>query len=512
MRSIRALVGILAVLVGWCLVGTGCGSGGVQGVSAVATAATNTVASSGVLNASYENLIFVVTPDLANNNGDVNPATANLSGQGLQRVIRLAAFVQSTLLGSASPGELYGLEPATHLQNGFPDLVPLEFLEQLSVLEQYTEDVLLPQPPTITTGDSFPIDVSFTLASLPSGAAVPPAFYPSCQGLDFADSGGDNETLVNAVIARRLPRAYVFALPFATFQSLLAQLKVRNDYHYSVPAAWAGTNTVYVLTVPAGSLSIDATLTAVDTHVQVGTGYPQWTIPLPSTATPQQTPVEIQPATLAGSSVPATINRSETLYLVRHAEAHPSSSWEDGNLVTQGDWRALYLPEALAGKITRPDVVYAVDPSQAILGMPSVSDPTRVVYSYVRTSQTVAPYAIANGIPFRVASGFQWTGIDAASEQTAIRQFVDFFFTGGSFSNRTVLVSWEHDHIPVIAQALLDRYFANSTQAPTVPTWPGNDYDSIWSFTLDASGNLTFSNKLFEGIDSAALPSSPPSF
>src|ERR1039458_3422812 len=58
-----------------------------------------------------------------------------------------------------------------------------------------------------------------------------------------------------------------------------------------------------------------------------------------------------QPAPPGGAVVPAGINTNETVYLVRHAEAHPTSWWEDGNYIAAGQWRALDLPYALRGKI-----------------------------------------------------------------------------------------------------------------------------------------------------------------
>ena len=63
------------------------------------------------------------------------------------------------------------------------------------------------------------------------------------------------------------------------------------------------------------------------------------------------------------SSNPAVTNTNETLYLMRHTEAHPSPYWEDGNYVAAGQWRALDLPNALSGKIS-PDQVYSIDPAQ----------------------------------------------------------------------------------------------------------------------------------------------------
>lgn len=45
------------------------------------------------------NLVFVVTQDLAHNDGDIDTSTANLNNQGLQRVIALASYLPTTLLG-----------------------------------------------------------------------------------------------------------------------------------------------------------------------------------------------------------------------------------------------------------------------------------------------------------------------------------------------------------------------------------------------------------------------------
>ena len=39
-----------------------------------------------------------------------------------------------------------------------------------------------------------------------------------------------------------------------------------------------------------------------------------------------------------------------------------------------------------------------------------------------------------------------------------------------------------------------------------------NDYDTIWTVTLDAEGNLTVNNALCQGIDSASLPPTAPQY
>ena len=459
------------------------------------------------------NLIFVVSQDLAHNDGDINLDTANLNTRGLQRVVSLATYLHSTLLNQASVNGIYVLEPATHLQtaNNYPDLVPLETVEQFAVLNQYSIDSPTPSPAATFSfsSNSFPVNVCYTRASVPQGVSTPSTFFANCQGIDFADNGGDNETLVNGIIGQEKGGFYVFALPFETLQFLLHNVKALNSYDYTVPATWEGANTLYVLTIP---LSGPTTLTTYDTQIHPATTYP---IPVP---TPQghpssmQTPFEIKNLTLEGSSVPANINTNETVYFIRHGEAHPTSYWDDGNLIYPGNVRALYLPIALAGKITTPDFVYAVDPAQFIPGGIDRNNVSIDDCSYVRTSQTVAPYAIGNGIPFYVASGFQWGGLTSQDDAAAVDAAASYFFAGGQFSNKTLLICWEHNHIPRIAQALVDSYFASG--APPVPPpplspWPGSDYDTIWTFSLDGSGNLTLHNHYYEGISTDSLPSRP---
>jgi hypothetical protein len=85
------------------------------------------------------NLIFVVSEDLAfQAPGDINPETANLTSRGLQRALRMGTFLQREVLGGNNVTAIYALEPMTHLQtdSNFPDLVPLETIEQFAMLNQ----------------------------------------------------------------------------------------------------------------------------------------------------------------------------------------------------------------------------------------------------------------------------------------------------------------------------------------------------------------------------------------
>jgi hypothetical protein len=203
-----------------------------------------------------------------------------------------------------------------------------------------------------------------------------------------------------------------------------------------------------------------------------------------------------------GAVLPPNGNTNETVYFVRHAEAHPAAGWDDGNYIAAGQWRALYLPLALAGKI-HPTQVFSVDPA---IGIPGGVSEGAITSSYVRPALTVAPYSIANNSALNLAATvpvFAQNAPDLATDAS------NFFFTNGTFTNQTLLVAWEHKHIPPTVQALLASY--NSSNL-TAPLWPDNDYDTIWTVTIDAQGNLSIDNFSCEGIDSTKLPATAPSF
>ena len=175
--------------------------------------------------------------------------------------------------------------------------------------------------------------------------------------------------------------------------------------------------------------------------------------------------------------------------------------FEDGNYVGAGQWRALDLPNSLRGKIC-PNMVYSIDPAQWY-NLSYVSPSFNV--SYVRPALTVLPYAIANNLPYYLVSSF-----DIFDENVA-QLASDFFFTGGKFFNQTVLLAWESTRIKPLINALLNSYGGSSL--PLLPIkWPIDDYDTIWTVTLDAQGNLKVDNELCEGINSAALAVTAPQF
>lgn len=438
------------------------------------------------------NLIFVVSPDAAYQTpGDVDPTTANLTGQGLQRSLMMGSYLKEHVLGDSNVTAIYALEPMTHLQppQNSPDMGGLAFVQQFALLNQVTLHG--------TTGNSYPIGTSYARGSAPSGVVEPTVFPLDCQGLDFDDAAGNNIALVTHIIDDGAPGYYVFSAPWETTSALLAKIKETKGYRLNLPTKFMGSNYVYAISIrPWGLVS----LSILDSRLKPTAGYPVLPSAVPSASGTQQAPFSYaRTAGVDGAVVPADTNTNETVYLIRHAEAHPARQFDDGNYVGAGQWRALAMPEFLRGKIS-PTQVYSIDPSQAF-----GTDESGV--SYVRPSLTVLPYAIANNLPYHLVANFN---IGMPTDPKVAQDTIDFFFKGGAFSNQTVLVAWEHDHFPPLITALLQSY--GGSQSASSPTWPSGDYDTIWTVTLDAGGNLTVDNSLSEGIDSAGLPAEPPQF
>ena len=455
------------------------------------------------LSASNINLIFVVSEDLAYQaSGDINPTTANLTNQGLQRSLLMATFLRQQVLGTKNVTGVYALQPMTHLQtaNNYPDMAAPETIQQFALLNQITLSSDTTGSGSPYTANSYPLNASYASGFVPGGVATPTQFCAACQGLDFNDQGGDNEALAGGIIKANVPGFYVFSAPWETTSSLLANLNNLEGYNLTLPTSYQGPNSIYAISItPSGS----ASLATFNANLNPASTYPALSQTLASTACTSQTPFSITVTGGSGGAViPAGTNTNETFYMIRHAEAHPQGSWDDGNYVGAGQWRALNLPNALKGKIS-PNQVISIDPAQPIDGTQSASGNTN--WSYVRPSLTVEPYAIANNLPYNLAASF------AIFASNGPRLASEFMFNGGKFSNQSVLLAWEHNNIPTTVNALLSSYFPNGG-APTAPGWPSGDYDTIWTVTLDASGNLKVNNSKCEGVQSSALPATAPQF
>ena len=484
------------------------GCGGLPGPGSTSSGPTQSGGSiPSPLSSANVNLIFVVSEDLSYNaSGDINPQTANLTNQGLNRTLLLGKYLQQSVLGSNDVTGIYALEPASHLQtpSNLPDMAGLETIQQFALLNNITISSNA-SGGTPLQENSFPINVSYAPPPVtpPSGVATPLLACPACQGLDFNDQDGDNEALVNGIISASAPGFYVFSAPWELVNTLLGNINQGHSYKLSLPSSFAGPNSIYAISIPPSG---SATFVTFNSNVNPPSTYPTLPSPVDSSNACSATAFSITAHSGAGGAViPAGINTNETVYIIRHAEAHPAPNWDDGNLVCSGQWRALDLPNALRGKIS-PQLVYSLDPAQAISG--SVSASGRSTWSYVRPALTVEPYAVANDLPYYLVDNLELAAQNAPQPAT---QVSDFFFTGGKFSSQNVLLSWEHGHIPSTIQALIASYYP-SGGAPVTPTWADGDYDSIWTVTLDGSGNLTINNNLCEGIVSANLPAACPAF
>ena len=459
------------------------------------------------------NLIFVVSPDLAYNTpGDIQPDTANLTSQGLNRSLMLATYLQKQVLGGKNVTSIYTISPMSHLQtaNNYPDMTAIGFIQQFALLNQITLQV--DGNGTIYTAQNYPINVSYAKAEgVPADVVPQSTFCTNCSGLDFNNTAEINDTLVAGIIGSKKPGFYVFSAPWKTVSAMLAKINTSAGYNLSLPTTFQGSNYVYALSIPiVGSPS----LLTYNSNLNPPNTYPVLPSTVPSAAcTNQYQPYfsTVLTGGLNGVAIPSGITTNATFYIVRHAEAHPDPAFgfDDGNYVAAGQWRALSLAGALKGKIS-PTMVYSIDPA----GMWYPNRDLNV--SYIRPSLTVLPYAIANNLPYYLAAGLNFGTSGDPLDQTVAQNTSNFFFTGGRFSNQTVLVAWESGHIRPFINALINSYGSNlpllDTTGPPRGGWPSADYDTIWTVRLDAQGNLTVHNALCEGIDSASLPVIAPLF
>ena len=451
-------------------------------------------------NADNINMIFVISPDLANDPlGDINPTTANLNNQGLQRSLLMGTYLKQQLLRAKNVTAIHVLEPMTHRQtvNNYPDMAAIGFVQQFSLLNQIS--------PQGTSDYSYPLYAGYAPGDVPAGVVEPTPYLPGAQGLAFNDANGNNIALATRIINANSPGFYVFSAPWETTSALLAAIKAAKGYDMNLPTTYLGSNYVYMISItPSGS----ANLATLDSKLSPPSTYPVLPPPGVKSTSRTQQPFFNYTRTLGVNNVtiPKGANTNQTVYLIRHAEAHPVNSFEDGNYVAAGQWRALslpsFLPTALRGQ-SSPNVVYSIDPAQSF----AIDNDA---YSYVRPSLTALPYAIANNLPFHLIAGISILANDAATANATS----DFLFTGGSLSNQTVLLAWEHEHFAPLITSLLQSY-GGTVSVPswfTPDFWPENDYDTIWTVTLDAGGNVTVNNALYQGIESPAPFVAAPQF
>lgn len=288
----------------------------------------------------------------------------------------------------------------------------------------------------------------------------------------------------------------------------MAGVNTVRNYNLTLPSSCQGPNYIYAISITP---SASASVVTYNTDITLPSTYPILpSLRLASACTGGQAPMNITVTGGVNGTVPSGIATNLTFYMIRHAEAHPSQWFEDGNYVAAGQWRALGLPSALAGKLDpAPTQVYSIDPAQE-----SPSGYTN--WSYVRPSLTAEPYAIANQLPYHLVSTLNMFQLPDSIGQSSQYFFDDPPFTSypllpqtpPNFSGETVLLVWEHAHFQPMINALLESYRSSQTAV----FWPDTDYDTIWTVKIDSAGNLSVDNHLCEGIDSATLPATAPVF
>ncbi len=431
------------------------------GVALFASANLACAAAPAPLDPGAINLIFVPP-------AEANPATGGLTPRGLNRALRLGPWL-AHLSGAAADG-IYALAPATHPDGpagDIPDMAPLATIEPFALL--------------------YDAPVAASTAAVSAACAQTP-----CQGIDYADKDGANEALAERILQDRRPGIFVFAAPPATLNRMMRRIGADEGWKLALKPFKAGEyDQLAAISLAPGAAS--ATLREYRTNLAPSSAYPN--PGLRGGGACLEAPLAISSAA-RGLRPPAGVNRNETVYFIRHAEAHPTPLFENGNLVCQGEWRALGAGPSLVKKIgRRPDFVYASDPSQPLRARSGAAG-----FSYVRPALTLAPFATEYGAPLRLASGVEWWNAQA------VVKFLFFDAAGSRFDGKTVLAAWEHLTIGRIAGALLRDY---GLDPAALPRWNRDDYDTIWKVRLDDRGNLEFSVDC-EGIPSGSLPPSCP--
>jgi len=162
----------------------------------------------------------------------------------------------------------------------------------------------------------------------------------------------------------------------------------------------------------------------------------------------------------------ASCYADETIVMVRHGEKPEAGL---GQLNCQGLNRSLALPNVLLKKFGTPAAIFAPNPGIQ-------KNDRGTLYNYIRPLATIEPTAIALSLPVNTQFGLD----DLDALQTVL--------LSSTYQNATVFIAWEHRLAEEAARKIL---VTNGGDPATVPTWDGNDFDSIYiiSVKTDAQGN-----------------------
>lgn len=193
-------------------------------------------------------------------------------------------------------------------------------------------------------------------------------------------------------------------------------------------------------------------------------------------------------------------NTRQTVYFVRHVEAHPNDTFENGNFVCKGEWRAIgankILLKKMGGKVNN---LFTTNPKDIIA--------CGTACSYIRPALTISPLAIEAGQRLKLAK-FQWSDAPTLAASLFTQNTP---YSSKAFNHSVTLVAWEHANIEKAVRYLIGVIYADPRAEKKIPAWSYTDYDTIWELKSDDKGDITFSNSC-EGIATAALPSTCPAF
>jgi hypothetical protein len=249
-----------------------------------------------------------------------------------------------------------------------------------------------------------------------------------------------------------------------------------------------------VVSGPAGKLAA----TVYNDGIAADGTYPAIDLPPKTACSSSFAPVTI-PAPAGLKAYP-----NQTVYMVRHVEAHPTAAFENGNYVCQGQWRALGANPRLS-EIMSPSAPGGV-PDYIFTSNPRGLIDCDGGCSYIRPTLTVAPFAIQHQQKLHLAK-FQWDDPIDLAESLFNQDSPYFKHDSGS----SVLVGWEHGNIVKAVQYLFSTIYQNPDAAAKLPAWPYTDYDTVWILSTDGQGNLTMTSSC-EHIPTAALPNTCPAF
>ncbi|WP_425342669.1 histidine phosphatase family protein [Raoultella ornithinolytica] len=166
-----------------------------------------------------------------------------------------------------------------------------------------------------------------------------------------------------------------------------------------------------------------------------------------------------------------TVQADTTIIFLRHGEKPETST---GQLTCKGFNRALALPSVLLARFGIADAIYASAPKENKTG------------SSLRPLTTILPTAIQAERPVILK-------YHAAQTDGLVSDILS-----ASSLHKRVFVSWEHKNLVVAAKALVKRTGGDPEQ---IPSWSGQDFDSLYIVRLNDQGRFESFNKETEGLN-----------